>query len=137
MHHASLGSADVCVAFGLQAGCDANFSLLANEFADGSVKGQWQDSFGGGFGGVHVNIDCLIVYGSQAVVGGVVTKFDPDPTLVGTRAVTSVADNGTSANDPADQVSFSFFGYGDEVGCDFFAPEQFPLNDLTGQVKVW
>ena len=30
IHHASLGGADVCEAFGLPPGCDANFSLAAN-----------------------------------------------------------------------------------------------------------
>jgi hypothetical protein len=139
VHHASLGGADVCEAFGLPTGCDANFSLVANEYADGSVGGQWQDSFGHGNGGVHVAVDCLLVFGDQAVVGGVVTKFDADPTLVGTRALTSVVDNGTSADDPADQLSYSFFGFGDpQPFCDTFPPEAYPLFDLThGQVKVW
>jgi hypothetical protein len=136
-HHASLGGADVCEAFGLPTGCDANFSLVANESADGSVSGQWQDSFGHGNGGVHVAVDCITVVGNAAVVGGVVTKFDPDPTQVGERAITAVVDNGTSANDPADQLSFSFFPVGDLV-CADVPLGAFPLNDLTnGQVRVW
>jgi hypothetical protein len=135
IHHASMGGADAC---GDSPGCDANFSLVANMHADGSVNGQWQDSFGHGNGGVHVAIDCLVVVGSQAVVGGVVTKFNPNPDFVGTRALTSVVDNGTSAGDPLDQLSFSFFGFDPGVDCNTFPPGAFPLNDLAaGQVKVW
>lgn len=134
LHHASLGSNDACEAFGAPPGCDGNFSLVANEKADGSVKGQWQDSFGHGNGGLHIAVDCLIVFGNQAVVGGVVTNGSFD---VGTRALTTVVDNGTSANDPPDQISFSFTGFDAEVGCDAFPPDAFPLFNLTrGQVKV-
>ncbi len=133
-HHVSMGGADVCEALGLPTGCDANFSLVANQKADGSVKGQWQDSFGHGNGGFHIVVDCLLVFGNQAVVGGVVTK---GPFNVGTRALTSVVDNGTSANDPPDQLSFSFTGFGPGVGCGTIAPNQFPLFNLAhGQVKV-
>ncbi len=137
IHHASLGSPDICEALGLPTGCDANFSLVANAFADGSVKGQWQDSFGGG-AGIHVAVDCLNVVGNGAVVGGVITHgFGGFEENEGERALTAVVDNGTSANDPADQLSFSFFPVGD-LTCDLFSPADFPLFDLAhGQVKVW
>jgi len=137
VHHASLGGADICEALGLPTGCDANFSLVANGKADGSVKGQWQDSFGHGIGGIHVAIDCLNVVGNGAVIGGVITHGTAGGVDVsGQRALTAVVDNGTSANDPADQLSFSFFPVGGLV-CDDFAPGDFPLIDLThGQVKV-
>ena len=48
VNHVSVGGADVCEALGLPTGCDANFSLTATMKADGSVKGQWQDTFAGG-----------------------------------------------------------------------------------------
>ncbi len=142
IHHASLGGADICEALGQPTGCDANFSLVANSYADGSVKGQWQDSFGGG-SGIHVAVDCLNVIGNGAVVGGVITHGfgtcfgGPCQDFEGERALTAVVDNGTSANDPADQLSFSFFPVGD-LTCDLFVPGDFPLFDLAhGQVKVW
>ncbi|MGI0015247.1 MAG: hypothetical protein ACREBU_17670, partial [Nitrososphaera sp.] len=59
VHHVSVGSPDACEAFGLPPGCDANFSLVANMYADGSVSGEWQDTFaggGGGVGGIHVAV---------------------------------------------------------------------------------
>lgn len=134
-HHASLGSADVCEALGLPTGCDANFSLVANEYADGSVSGQWHDQFAEG-SGIHVAVDCLAVSGNQAVIGGVITNATGFVDgFEGTRAVTSVQDNGTSSNDAADRLSFSFFPA--EANCADIDPGAFPLFDLlNGQVKV-
>src|SRR5262245_40148629 len=53
---------------------DANFSLVAIQYGDGSVKGQWTDQFGQGQGGVHVAINCLVVQGNQAWLSGFVTS---------------------------------------------------------------
>ncbi len=111
--HASLGGADICEALGLPTGCDANFSLVANMKADGSVSGQWQDTFSGGGEGIHVAVDCIIVVGNGAVIGGVITNGTAGGVNVsGQRALTAVVDNGTSANAPPDQLSFSFFPTG-------------------------
>ena len=131
VHHVSVGGADICEALGLPTGCDANFSLVANEHADGSVSGEWQDTFAGGGNGIHVKIDCINVVGNGAVIGGVITKGD----FVGLRVLAAVMDNGTSANDPADQISFSFIG--DNRDCNSLVPADFQLFNLTnGQVKV-
>jgi hypothetical protein len=138
VHHASLGGADVCEALGLPTGCDANFSLVANQKADGSVKGQWQDTFGTGGEGIHVAIDCLNVVGNGAVVGGVITHGTAlGVDVTGQRALTAVVDGGTSVNDlVSDQMSFSFFPFPD-LFCTDLVPTDFPLFDLAhGQVKV-
>ncbi len=137
VHHASLGGADICEALGLPTGCDANFSLVANEKANGSVSGQWQDTFAGGGEGIHVAVDCINVVGNGAVVGGVITNGTSGGVNVsGQRALTAVVDNGTSANDPADQLSFSFFPTGG-LSCTTLVPGNFPLFNLAhGQVKV-
>lgn len=138
-----VGGPDVCAAFGESPGCDKNFSLVAIKYADGRVSGQWTDRFGGGLGGFHAEVDCLVTDGNDAWVGGVVTKgviHDPesgeDFDLSSIRVSTMVRDNGTSANDPADQISFSFL--------EFDAPyrtctEQptYPLFDVPqGQVLI-
>jgi hypothetical protein len=139
VHHASLGGADICEAIGAPTGCDANFSLVANEYADGSASGQWQDSFGHGNGGVHVAIDCLNVQGNVAWVSGAVTKFDADPTQVGQPAITVVVDNGTSANDSPDQLSFSVWFPG-APDCNATLPvllTNFVFDLTNGQVNVW
>jgi hypothetical protein len=132
LHHVSVGSPDVCEALGLLPGCDANLSLVANSFADGSVRGQWQDTFSGrGFPalGVHMAIDCLYVDGNEAWVSGVTTS----PAFPGFPAIARVVDNGTSANDPPDQVSLLEF-----IDTPCTEAPDFQLFDLTkGQVRVW
>ena len=123
-------------ALGLPTGCDANFSLVANMKADGSVSGQWQDTFPGGGEGIHVAVDCMNIVGNGAVIGGVITHGTVGGNDVsGLRVLCAVMDNGTSANDPPDQLSFSFIN--DNTDCTTLTPGDFPLFALThGQVKV-
>jgi len=138
----SAGSNDACEsAFGLPKGCDGNFSFHANLREDGSVKGQYQDTFAGGGLGVHATLDCLNIVGNGAVVGGVITNGTSpgQGDVTGRRLLAAVVDNGKSANDPADQISFSLFRPADEdpAFCQALVPEQFQLFDLTtGQVTV-
>jgi hypothetical protein len=147
-HRVHAGGNDICEAFGLKPGCDANYSLNAIVFADGTVRGQYSDRFGqlAGGGGIHATIDCVNVIGNQAWVSGTITQgwFDPFGTgeridLAGFDVVTSVIDNGTSANDPPDQISFSLPGF--EIDCyeaptelpalPFFAMFDAPQNQVT------
>ena len=90
---------------------DKNFSLIAIQSSDGSVKGRYTDMFGAGTttGGYHVDVDCLEVVGNQAWIGGVVTNGSINGVDgTGRRALTRVVDNGKSANDPPDQISYSY-----------------------------
>ena len=123
VHFVSVGSPDACEALGLAPGCDANYSLVASEYADGSVRGEWTDQFGHGNGGFHATIDCLSVNGSDAWVSGVITT----PAFAGEPAIARIHDN-------PDQISFSFFG-GDAPSCT--EQPDYGLLDLTnGQVIV-
>jgi hypothetical protein len=130
-HQVSVGSADIFS----PPGTDANFSLVANQRADGTVGGHWQDTFlGRGEPAipVHIAIDCLVVVGNDAWVSGTITASTFAP-AVGLPAITRVRDNGTSANDPADQVSFTFI----DIGFDCNDQPDLPLFDLIkGQAKV-
>ena len=139
IHRVSVGGADVCEALGEPTGCDANFSLVALQRANGRVSGQWQDTLKLGNqpgDGIHVAIDCLNVVGNGAVLSGVITHgsaFGVD--VSGLRAIAAVMDNGTSANDLPDQISFSSIGNNSD--CTTLTPLNFGLLDLThGQVKV-
>lgn len=133
VHRVSAGGGDTCLADGDPRGCDANYSLVARQKADGSVKGQWQDTFKQGFDGavpVHVTIDCLYVSGNQAWVSGMITGGP----FAGFPVITRVADNGTSANDAPDQIGWTLL---DTFGGCMEAPD-LPLYDADGgQVKVW
>lgn len=117
VHQATAGSPDICTAVGDKPGCDANFSLVALQRADGRVTGQWVDRFSqvNGGGGIHVAINCLNVIGNRAYVSGVVTQSGVSD-QVGQDAVTKVVDNGRSANDPPDLISISFVDTG--VDCN-------------------
>ena len=140
VHQVNAGGPDACVFFGfLHPGCDGNFSLVAHEYADGSVSGQYTDRFAQG-DGFHAVIDCVSVVGNDAWVSGVITQgtfTDPDTgeefDLAGLPVATRVRDNGTSANDPADQISFSFLG--DPTPCTEHAPYQL-FDAPEGQVRV-
>jgi hypothetical protein len=131
LHRVSVGSHDFS-----DPGVDANFSLIALQMGDGSVTGQWSDQFGHGNGGLHVDVNCLEVSGNQAWISGVATSASSADFLVGRPVITRVVDNGTSANDPPDEISFSTFG---DVGGTFNCHTRpnlqlFPLSG--GEVKV-
>jgi hypothetical protein len=105
VHQATAGSPDICSAVGDKPGCDANFSLIALQYANGSVTGQWVDrtSHVNGGGGVHVAVNCLNVIGNRAYVSGVITQGNSDQ--IGQLALTKVVDNGRSTKDPPDEIS--------------------------------
>ena len=137
VHRATAGGPDFCEAFGLPPGCDANFSLTALQMADGSVTGEYHDQFSdpiSGIRGIHVAVDCLNVIGNQAWVSGVITH-SRIPGAVGLDVVSTVVDNGRSANDPADEISFAIFGTG--IDCNAAPAFGFPLFSVPqGQVVV-
>ena len=115
---------------------DANFSLTAIRYGDGSVGGEWSDQFGQGQGGLHVDVNCLVVQGNQAWIGGIIRQGSTGAggvDLSGLAALTRVADLGTSANDAPDAISFTFIGLA--VQCT--AQPNLPLFPMTGgQVTV-
>lgn len=134
IHRANTGGADVIL---VRPGGDANFSLSAVQHGDGTVTGQWVDTvFGRGVPAVsiHVDIDCLLVDGDDAWVSGVITR---PAGLAGLPAITRVRDNGTSANDPPDQISFTFFPPAIDPAITCNDQPDLPLNDVNnGQVNV-
>ncbi len=138
VHRATAGGPDLCDALGLKPGCDANFSLVALQRADSSVTGEYHDQFsqfpGVGGTGIHVAVNCLVVIGNQAWISGMITQ-SRIPGVAGLDALTSVVDNGSSANQPADQISLSFIGTG--IPCQAAVGLPFPLFSVPqGQVVV-
>ena len=108
IHRVNVGGPDICEDLGSPIGCDADFSLVALEFANGRITGQWSDRFAGG-DGFHAVIDCLVVDGQNAWVSGLITHGSVDDfDLAGFPVWAQVVDNGTSQNDIPDRISFSF-----------------------------
>ena len=136
IHHVSAGGPDACEAINgpdSHPGCNGNFSLVANVYADGSVSGQYTDQFGHGNGGFHAVIDCVSIVGNIAWVSGVIKQGNLGTTdLAGVPVVTRVQDNGTSANDPPDRISYSWFT---AIPCTNHVAWQL-LDAPEGQVKV-
>jgi hypothetical protein len=130
-HRVSAGGPDSCQALGARPGCDANFSLSAIQYANGSVTGKFTDRFGR-FGGIHGVIDCLSVVGNEAWASGVVTSgLD---FVVGLPYSVRLRDSGTSANQPPDQFSFGHVD-GSAIPCTAH-PDYELLDAPDGQVTV-
>lgn len=149
-----VGSNDVCDGLGLAPGCDANFSLVANKWSDGSVTGQWQDGFGkdgdgSQLGGIHVAIDCLeavpfavgIYEFKVAWVSGVVTQSTNPNFTVGEGVITGAVDRGTSARDLFEDLgtfSYPLRFFPEGTTCASQPDLQVFLNtSFTGQVRIW
>lgn len=154
VEHVTVGSNDVCPALGLSPGCDANFSLVANKWADGTVRGQWQDGFGKDadgeqLGGIHVSIDCLEVMELNigiytfmvAWVSGVITHSSNPSFVVGEGAITGAVDRGTSANDLFEDLgTFSIPLSAFPPGTTCADRPDLPVFlgvSFTGQVDIW
>lgn len=144
VHRVSVGGPDACAGFPggpFNPGCDANFSLVAIQHADGSVSGQYTDRFPQG-DGFHAVVDCVSVDGNDAWISGVITQgrlTDADTgevtDLAGMPVSTRVRDNGTSANSTPDQIGYSIFGEGFASSCLDQADAEL-FDAPQGQVKV-
>jgi hypothetical protein len=127
-HRVTVGGPDACSGFGLKPGCDKNFSLVALDGPNG-VTGHWHDG-NMPSGALDATVSCLEVVGNEAWINGV----DRD----GGVWLTRVRDNGTSANDSPDQISFSFGPFPDRPGISCHRRRtDLPLVDMPqGQVTV-
>lgn len=135
VHSVHIGGPDICELFGLQPGCDANYSGSAVLMADGSARGQFIDTFAGGGAGLHATIDCLHVAGIDAWLSGVI-KHGVTPRgfdLAGLPIIIRVRDNGVSAHDPNDAVSFPQIG--NPTPCSM-APDLSLFEYVHGQVQI-
>lgn len=95
-------------------GCDGNFSLVATEWSDGTVTGQYIDQFAQGDGGIHAVLDCLVVEGNTAwvsghVVSGGVPSWPGGEDWTGWQIATVVRDNTVFAHQPPDQISYTWY----------------------------
>jgi hypothetical protein len=138
VHHVTVGGPDACIAWGEKVGCDKNYSIVATQYADGSVSGQLSDNSPFLAVGIHAVIDCLVVDGNEAWVSGVITKGTllDGTSLVGGPIGARLRDNGVSAYDLADQISFTEIEpHGNYAPCTE-RPAYELFDAPQGQVKV-
>jgi hypothetical protein len=111
VHHVSVGGPDACGFFAnTHPGCNANFSLQAQEWDDGSIRGEYVDRLDHQ-NGFHAVINCLAVDGNTAWLSGVIVSGTVNGVdVIGRPVATRVQDNGTSARDAVDKISYSWIG---------------------------
>lgn len=124
-------------------------SFHARTARDGSVTGTFQSKSRGQGTVVHADLDCLVVNGDEAILGGVFTRtrVDPDQGYAippGERVWFKVRDLGEGAIVPRDEFSDWYFGgYVTITRCapnpiDEFPdliPELYPIEVGNIQVK--
>jgi hypothetical protein len=84
-------------------GFNRRLSFTANQYADGSVDGQWQLVAGSAI--VHGSITCLWVDGMDARVGGTVDDAKFTLFQEGTDIAWAAVDGGEGANAPGDATT--------------------------------
>ncbi|MGC9334444.1 MAG: hypothetical protein ACP5JJ_09870 [Anaerolineae bacterium] len=138
VHHVTVGGPDACIGWGENVGCDRNYSIVATQYADGSVSGQLVDNSPYLADGLHAVIDCLVVDGNEAWVSGVITKgaLLDGTSLVGGPVGARIRDNGVNAYDLADQISYTEIeAHGNYARCTE-TPNYELFDAPQGQVKV-
>jgi hypothetical protein len=134
VHRVSAGGPDACTALGARPGCDGNYSLVATQYTDGSASGRYIDRFSRG-GGIIGVVDCVRVVDNEAWISGWITSGGiGDDDFTGLPFTTLVVDNGTSANQPPDQISSSHTG--DPTPCSEMVPWDNLFDIPQGQVTV-
>jgi hypothetical protein len=129
----------------------ATYAFQARSGFDGSVSGTLVSVSRGEDIRVKADLDCLVVNGNEAILGGVVTHLYTGPEFpgvmcVGDRIWWKVKDNGEGANAPADEQTgglaemcgmFTFTECSDYpvVGYPDFVPEFIPIWAGNIQVK--
>ena len=81
----------------------------------------------------HADVNCLVVSGNRAAIGGIVTQSDP-PVFVGDTVAFLVVDNGEGLTAPRDQISFVVVTSGKDCS-SFFGLELHTIDSGNVQVR--
>ncbi len=93
-------------------GANRTFSFTAKRFADGTVTGQWQRVNHGDEGTLtsHGVVTCFTIEDNHARLGGYATNGHGSDDPLQNGVAWRVQDNGEGNNNPADQMSFQYYG---------------------------
>lgn len=134
VHSVHVGGPDVCNGIDLSPGCDANLSLVALQFDDGTVTGRFTDMYFANEGTIGT-VTCLRVVNNEAYVSGIRWTYYSDGTREQGSFFIKVIDNGKKATDPPDETSFGLFDReGGTDSCLTFQPSyvwEFPQGQVT------
>lgn len=111
------------------------FSFTARRYADGTVKGEWQQLNREVEVKAHGNVTCFTIIGNQVWLGGDAERSNDAPGGVAWRAV----DNGQGSKSPPDRISQKFFGQSPAFVADYCAttPDSPLLNDIdAGNIQI-
>lgn len=124
----------------VEGGERSTVAFNAVQHRDGTVTGHLVYHYRAGDASVRLDVDCLDVASTRAVLGGRVAEVRGDvPSFIteGLEAVFQVEDNGEGAGAPPDRVSDLLFLVFDRTGdCHTLAPETPPRRPLQGNVDV-
>lgn len=149
IHRVVVGSKDNCQELNLSKGCKGNLSLVANVYEDGSVSGQWQDTFSNPTEGIHVKIDCVDIEFTHvgpftfasAIIGGFITKGKIDGQNVsGQYALVKALDSDylTDGDRPVHEDFISLSYISEYQDCKSVNESMFSVYLFSkGQVKIW
>jgi hypothetical protein len=112
-------------------------SFHARQREDGTVTGQAEVHNQTADVRVHLEINCLRVFGNVATISGIVTRTsDPARVREGWEGLFQVQDNGEGANSPPDLMSTVLF-HEVGIGPDCSVPSEFDMVPISrGNVQV-
>ncbi|MGD2153694.1 MAG: hypothetical protein PVG79_10550 [Gemmatimonadales bacterium] len=111
-----------------------NVSFHAREMEDGSVSGSFESKSRAHTIEVHAKLDCLVVDGNEAILGGVFTQVRAGPDMpwkicVGDRLWFKVRDNGEGAGADPDEFTDWYWegcGVATATQCGEYPFEEWP-----------
>jgi hypothetical protein len=141
-HTVHAGGPDVCDALGKKPGCDANLSLTAILYDDGSATGQLTDRYSieNGGGGVQGQINCVAVEHDPGSgwtvswVSGVVTGGNAED--LGKPFLMGLIDTNGRGIDAFDIVSFPLIGIDQPCSEENMFVWSYALPTWRGQVTI-
>lgn len=97
------------------------FGFSAVQRSDGSATGRMQIQARQFGNTIHIDVNCLNVFGNVALISGTITQHT-DPAEIGTTAGLAVEDNGEGANAPPDRTTLLFGFPPGTPACMLFGP---------------
>lgn len=117
--HSATGSGQLHVTFDTKLRT-VGFSAIL--LADGTVTGHAEAQARQDPNRWQIDVNCLKVVGNVALITGLTTRHESDPSMIGWTGGFAVEDNGVGPDDPPDRITQGFFFEPGTVDCNDFGP---------------